>query len=97
MKDIEKEKREVEIWNRNDLKREMSSEDMQRIVRSGITKCGEGFGCFSRSVCGEDACICIRSIFPSAEHYGLYLEMREWYLARLAEKVAKATIGENDD
>jgi hypothetical protein len=96
MIDEKKEAREVELWNRNDLNREMSTEDMNQIVQSGITRCGE-MGCLSRKLSGDDACICIRSIFPSAEHYGLYLEMREWYLDRLAEKVAMATVGEKND
>jgi len=97
MNRIEEEKREVEIWQRTDLKREMSSEDMQKIVKSGITRCSKDSGCLSRKISGEDACLCIRSLFPSEEHYGLYLEMRGWYLTQLAEKVAIATIGEKDD
>lgn len=92
--DLDKELAIVREWKREDQDVEMNIDDLDYLVKNGFQKC-EG-DCISRRYCGEDACECIRTIFPSSEHYYMYLEMRGWYLDRLAEKVVMATIGEDE-
>ena len=86
----------IKIWESPNPERTMDKEDLQTLVKEGFKHC-EGF-CRSRENCGEDACLCVRSLFPSAEFYGMYLEMREWYISQLGERIATAIInGERND
>ena len=53
--------------------------------------------CVYRERYGESSCLCVRELFPSEEFYLLYLELREWYVSRTAEKIAEAIIGDIND
>ena len=54
----------------------MPMEDLEDIVMQGITPCDELF-CTSKHFCGEDACRCIRSLFPHPQYYQMYRELRD--------------------
>ena len=49
------------------------------IVIEGVSYCEDEL-CLSKSISGDCACRCIRSLFPSYSHYIAYLKLREIYL-----------------
>ena len=70
---IEKEK--LERWRNGVERRPMTKEALANAVVYGFNQCPEH--CVSRERSGRDACACIRSIFPSPEHYELYEILRD--------------------
>ena len=59
----------------------MSIEDLVRIAIQGFGSCPEDDVCLSRSLSGVNACRCVRSVFPSDDHYQLYEQIRALILA----------------
>ena len=57
-----------------------------------LQRCEED--CHSRQICGEDACACVRAIFPTPQHYEFYLETREFFLQSLAGATFAAVVSE---
>jgi hypothetical protein len=78
----------------------MSIEDIVAIAIHGHTKCNEDEFCSSRNQSGDDACYCIRSIFPTLESYELYKELRLLVcgIEMWAEMINQGVIhGQNDN
>ena len=62
--------------------------DIVRCAIQGHIKCDVEEPCLSRGHSGDYACKCIRSVFPSDEHYQLYEELRILVMAiELLEEV----------
>ena len=74
----EKEKKVVEEWRHGDSECSMTRDELLDFVIKGFSHCEND--CQSRNVCGEDSCFCVRSCFPSPEHYEAYEELRRFYL-----------------
>ncbi len=73
----------VERWHLQSIEDvNMPLEDMEEIVIQGFRKC-EGLSCLSEYICGEDACRCIRSVFPHPDYYEMYQELRLMHLKML--------------
>ena len=95
IRDVYEEDEIVKAWKQIKSDRTMPIEDLFVLVRDRFKNC-EGH-CIHCDRYGEDACLCIREIFPSREFYLLYLELRAWYIDRTAEKMAQAIIGDIND
>ena len=94
IEDINEQDDAVKVWTTSDPGAAMPNQALIDLVTNGFRTCNDY--CSSRERYGEESCLCVRELFPSLEHYGMYLEMREWYLSRLAESMALAIIGEED-
>lgn len=86
-----KDKDEAEIWLAGDDDTSMLHDDLIHLAKVGFNKCKEddcttGDFCPSRKYCPDDACYCVRQIFPTPEHYDYYLKARAFYLNNLAFK-----------
>jgi len=75
--DIEKEKQACRDWM-NNSKGEMDTDAIIYLAAHGIDDCADY--CTSREVSEDDACRCIRSVFPTPEHYHLYLNLRRQFI-----------------
>ena len=69
----------------------MSADDFYTIVEVGFNTC-KNF-CKSRYICGDEACRCIRSLFPHPKHYEQYL-LIEGLKTKVMGTVALTRIGE---
>ena len=87
-KEIDKKKK----WLEGDSVETLSFEEITLLAKQGLGRC-EHF-CFSRSVCGEDACECIRNTFPTPQHFEVYQDARSFFLNALAKASFAALIGE---
>jgi hypothetical protein len=92
IRDVFEEDEIVKEWKAGKSDRTMPIEDLFLLIRDGFKNCDEH--CVHRERYGEDACLCIRELFPSREFYMLYLELRDWYISRTAERIADAIIGD---
>lgn len=79
-------------WLEGDAAETLSVEEITLLAKHGLGRC-EDF-CFSRSVCGEDACACVRNTFPTPQHYEVYQDARNFYLNALAKAAFAALVGE---
>lgn len=86
------EKRRMIEWQQCSSEEYMTLENIVAISERGIERCQED--CLSRQICGEDACACVRSIFPTPQHYELYREARDFFLKTLAKATFAALISE---
>tara|TARA_B100001094_G_C18176828_1_gene798364 strand:- start:1839 stop:2153 length:315 start_codon:yes stop_codon:yes gene_type:complete len=77
MIDINKDKKLALEWLENQ-EGEMDHETLVYLSINGLDECS-GF-CASKKYCAEGACHCLRQIFPTPNHYQLYLELRRIYL-----------------
>lgn len=83
MNKIEEDIEQAEWWKRGESKNSMTLEEISTLAKKGFTYCEDY--CSSKRNCGEDACKCIRSTFPSPAYYELYKEARSFFLHKLAE------------
>ena len=90
--DFLKEQEEKEEWERGQSELGMTLDELFQLARRGIGRCEEP--CLSRSICGEDACACIRSVFPTPDHYETYLLARSYFLKNLAKAAFAALVSE---
>ena len=74
----------------------MLQDVLARLVRNGLYECDRDEQCLSRSICGEDACRCIRSVFPHPDFYCLYAVLRENYMSYDIRKILKMEKIENE-
>jgi hypothetical protein len=81
--DFFKEFTEKEEWERGLSDEGMTLDELVGLASDGLGRCPDR--CFSRSVCGDDACACVRSVFPTPEHYETYLKARCFFLEHLAK------------
>ena len=58
----------------------METERLVAIAVQGHECCPENEYCLSRKYSGVTACMCIRSVFATPEHYELYLCLRQLLL-----------------
>lgn len=79
MLDEEQEKRFADDFMEPQCVQVMDARRFISIVIEGVDYC-EDAHCLSKSISGECACRCIRSLFPSFAHYDAYLKLREIYL-----------------
>lgn len=98
MLDHIKDKKEAEDWLNNTSHEYMTVEAITDLVKKGFITCEPdsfktGSFCASRKYSPEDACICIRTIFPSPEYYELYKRAREFYLNTVALKIIASPAG----
>ena len=75
---------EKEEWQRGRFEEWMSMDDLVGLAIHGLGRCENE--CFSRSSSVEDACACVRSVFPTPEHYETYLHARSFFLESLAKE-----------
>lgn len=79
-------------WIHDSVDVEMHLDDIVNIVIAGFERCTpdcevKGDYCKSRAYAPEDACLCIRSVFPAPCYYKLYQSLREFYLSNLGLKL----------
>lgn len=74
----------------------MSPDVLAGLVRNGFYECDRDEDCLSRSICGEDACRCIRSIFPHPDFYSLYTVLHDKYMSYDIKKILKMEIIKNE-
>ena len=86
--DFYEEREEAEAWLRGESTEELQIDDFVEIVCRGHGTCADS--CLSRDVCGEEACLCIRSVFPTPEHYETYKLARAFFIENL---VIRTTAG----
>ena len=68
-------------WLEDENPEPMSLDQLIKIaVYDGFARCNEGLDCDSKRICGEDECMCVRSIFTAPEYFYLYEELRIIYL-----------------
>ena len=79
-------------WLRGDSNETLSFEEITMLAKHGLGRCGDF--CFSRSICGDNACACVRNTFPTPQHYEVYLDARNFYLNALAKAAFAALMGE---
>jgi len=77
MIDINRDKKLALQWLENQ-DGEMDSETLVYLSIHGFEDCADF--CASKTYCPEGACNCLRQIFPTPNHYQLYLELRQIYL-----------------
>ena len=90
--DIEKEKQASRDWL-NNTKGEMSTDAIIYLAAHGISDCTDF--CASREVSEDDACRCIRSVFPTPEHYHLYLNLRRQFIEWTKLAIAASAINKS--
>lgn len=83
---------EKERWQRGVSEDGMSIEEITQLAKLGFGRCPEE--CFSRDISGDDACACVRSIFPTPQHYEVYLEARAFFLSALVKGAFAALVGD---
>ena len=76
----------------------MTTDDLVTLATNGFETCPDdslktGDYCASRKYSGEDACSCIRAVFPNPDYYELYQLMREYYLENLGKASLRKIIG----
>ena len=71
--DPREELRQLAEWHLEETHEGLDVELIVTKVVTGFERC-EDF-CSSKEVCGEDCCYCIRSNFPSPQHYEMYKEL----------------------
>lgn len=79
-------------WLEGNSVETLSFEEITLLAKQGLGRCEEQ--CFSRSVCGEDACECVRSTFPTPQHYEVYQDARSFFLNALAKAAFAALMSE---
>jgi len=91
---IEQDKQVAEAWRDQTFSDTyMSPENLAYLVVNGFGEC-ETNPCISKHYCGEDACRCIRSVFPHPQYYEQYHLLRK--LKKKIDVYVKAVaIGEN--
>ena len=77
----------------------MTVDDLVSLACKGFITCEKdslatGDCCLSRKYSGDDACLCIRSIFPNPQYYELYKKLREYYLNNLGKRFLLKIAGE---
>ena len=77
-------------WKDGHYYSEMSLTTLTQLVKQGFTTCDDMEDCTSASVCGDDACACIRSIFPHPDFYNAYQLLREELMKTELEDAIKA-------
>ena len=77
------EMRKAKEWTHKESDDGMTVDDMAEIVIKGFGHCEEV--CWSREFCGEDVCACVRDVFPTPQHYGLYKEARAFFEKELTK------------
>jgi hypothetical protein len=73
---------ECKRWQEGQYGETMPHEQIADLAANGFSRC-EDSKCLSRKYSGDDACHCVRTIFPRPEFYELYTELR--YLVLEAE------------
>ena len=93
--DVKQEIKEAEDWkaNRNELS--MDRRDYDYLIENGFGRCDEI--CMSAKYSGEDACLCIRSLFASPAHYYSYLEDRQRKIDKTIKGIAYSALSDNGD
>ena len=76
----------------------MTTDDLVTLATKGFETCPDdslktGDYCASRKYSGDDACSCIRAVFPNPDYYELYQLMREYYLENLGKASLRKIIG----
>lgn len=75
MIDIKEDREQRDHWISTDPQSvAMKTDDLVQLAIHGLETCPDF--CGSREMLGEGECFCVRARFPSAEHYFLYLELR---------------------
>ena len=77
-------------WKEGHYYSEMGLTKFTQIVKQGFTTCDDREDCTSADVCGDDACACIRSIFPHPDYYKAYQLLREELMKTELEDAIKA-------
>lgn len=77
-------------------------DDLVTLATKGFVTCPDdslktGDYCASRKYSGDDACACIRAVFPNPDYYELYQLMREDYLKALGKALLRKIILEGTD
>lgn len=85
----------VEQWTSNRQDLSMPRETLVQLAIHGHHTCEEHEVCLSRKHSGDDACRCIRTVFPTPLHYELYLELRMLVLEAKALSAVTGTTNEN--
>ena len=95
--DTTTDKKDAELWLNASQDKAMEMEDLVHLVKNGFQQCEEEDYCASKRICGDDACRCVRSLFPNVSHYELYVSLRKKYLEGTAiEIMAKDNDGNQD-
>ena len=86
----------AERWHhKHDEDVSMKIEDLTHLVCNGFQRCE--YHCTSRERCGEDACACVRTVFPTPNAYLLYQQLRDLYQKmNISARIIASTHGETD-
>ena len=79
-------------WAKGESLDVISIDDFIEIICNGHGTC-EG-PCFSKDICGEEACACIRSVFPTPDHYETYKLARAFFIENLAIRTVAGVASE---
>ena len=93
--DVQQEIKEAEDWKAGRYDLSMKKEDFDFLCNNGFGRCGEI--CMSAKYVGEDACMCVRSLFPSQSHYYHYVEVISERANKTAEKLAYSVLSEEGE
>ncbi len=93
--DIKEDEKKAKEWELSQSKETLTIREIAEIATTGITCCGDF--CASREYTGEHRCFCIRSRFPTPEHYELYLIARQKFLQLLSAKLLAEAVGETEE
>ena len=85
-------KKDSEVWLNTEEDKQMNIQDLVHLVKHGFTRCDEEENCVSAKHCGEDACRCVRSLFPNPSHYDLYVSLRKKHLEGRAIEILSTSI-----
>ena len=86
------EEQEAKEWERGLSEEEMALDELIALAKRGLGTCEEE--CLSRSICGEGACQCVRSVFPTPKHYNTYTLARIFFLDALAKASFAAVVSD---
>ena len=98
--DLETEKQEVTIYRSNNSENvSMDINDLVDLAVRGFQPCKKdslatGAFCPSRKYSGDDACSCIRAVFPNPDYYELYELLREYYLRNVGKALLVKIAGD---
>ena len=97
---LETEKQQVSIYRSNDSDDvSMQIKNLVDLAIRGFETCNKdslttGDFCASRKYSGDDACLCVRAVFPNPDYYELYQLLRESYLRDVGKALLAKIAGD---
>ena len=77
MLDRDKERESRDKFQESEPEKFIELSRLVDIAIHGIEYCQDLDSCESYQICGDDSCMCVRSVLPSLDHYLLYYKLRK--------------------